>query len=259
MSMGGNLRNMVKSFGFPDSLHDIAQHAEQCFDSDVRGTLLSDMVWFKEFDDIEEESTSQTSQADKSSSNESIFRPDTYGALQQYHRDKGISPLLKPRATHLQHIEQNHVRYVADRPAHEQRGIALHDLINSVEAMMNKGKISMIRNSPKGSSQVMICSPEESSVPPKPAVIRDIFYVNLPTENSELLLAVQFQNPTPKGPDPYATFPVLQASLWSTELSDIKLIPSTHIRCAYASCPINQEECVVVSLDRNGIHLPALN
>jgi hypothetical protein len=46
--------------------------------------------------------------------------------------------------------------------------------------------------------------------------------------------------------DPFKLYPVLQASMWSTECEDLEIITPDHIKCHFAHCLVRWEELEVL-------------
>src|SRR3977135_206941 len=86
ITMSSNLRNMFKLYDFPDGLENLKHYIEECFDSDLRGSLLGDMAWF------EHEGTIDTLPTERPSNvvEERRYRDDTFRALQTYCKAEGL-------------------------------------------------------------------------------------------------------------------------------------------------------------------------
>src|SRR5882724_6484321 len=140
----------LKELGFPKSLQLLEEYISQCFDYDIRGTLLEYLGWSMDVDLVE-----PTAGHTMKGAQDCEFKRDVYDALCQYCAVQGI-PLafdLKPCGLHLQDISHNQIHYIADRH-HGQQSLSEGTPILSLP--------------PKGDSQVMITSVHISH---KPAII----------------------------------------------------------------------------------------
>jgi hypothetical protein len=234
-SMAGNLRMLFNSFGFPEMLRDHEHYISECFEYDVRGTLLDDLGWFKESDTTEATPAPEAVPTAKGAQ-EQDFTPAVYDGLHRYCVSEGIklSFALNPSGLHLRDIAHNNIRYVADKTSDDSNATDSH--VPSPSPL------------PHGDSQVMILQPK--NLPPIPAIIKDIVQVQFPGRELQTYLAVQRRLPTSSPAGWFDTYPILRASVWANRLSALEIVPASYMRGAYASCAIDSDKCIVISLDK---------
>ena len=227
-SLASNLRMSFKASGFPKSLQLLEEYVSQCFDYDIRGTLLEYLGWSMDVDLVE-----PTAGHTMKGAQDCEFKRDVYDALCQYCAVQGI-PLafdLKPCGLHLQDISHNQIHYIADRH-HGQQSLSEGTPILSLP--------------PKGDSQVMITSGHISH---QPAIIKDIVELALPGRKVQRYLAIQWWLPAVDSVvDMFRKYPILKASLWRNTFGDLKIVHAEDMCGPYASCVIDDQHSSVVSL-----------
>lgn len=230
ISLASNLRMFFKQSTFPQSLQKYEDIISQCFDQDIRGTLLDDLAWFKSNDSSEdtEELTLRDDEPVTKGAQERAFTPEVYEAFKKFCVSSRIRVpfALNPTALHLKDIRHHEIRYIPDRRP-KDAGIPLL---------------------PIGDSQVMISCSHKTSL--RPAILRDIFKFTLPGKERETYLAIEWRLPEQVPYEWFGKYPILRASVWGDGVETLEIVTASSLKGSYASCAIDDGKYVVIPLDR---------
>lgn len=225
ISFSAALRGLFRNHSFKGQFEDMEDIILDCFEKDVRGTLLTDLRRF-----------TASFIAPKDKGHICAFYPDTAYALKRYFQSLGQPETNIPTSLHYRSMSHNNMSYSAARSFPIKKPVK--------QPHPGEPSSSTIESWP-GDSQALI----ECGQTPIPVIILDIFSLKL-EQGSELFLAVQRLGPSPATSNPFARYPVLDAALWSKTRNNVEVVQAKHLCCHFASCVWDDEHYVVVPLNR---------